>query len=118
MSTDFRLSETLRFSDLLDGRLEKFGVREQITPHTSDEGKCLTDGDNFLWIYANEGGFISLLTRNGANDPNRILGTIAEAFIPTSIRSTNPSSGASTRKRSGMRGSEHVGKSTISTQTF
>ena len=80
MSTDFSLSEKVHISDLLDGRLDRFGIHEKVTYPTSDQQKCLTDGADFVWVYANDEGYVSCLTRYGANDPNKILGAIADAF--------------------------------------
>jgi hypothetical protein len=81
MSTDFGISEKVRLSDLLDGRLERFGVYEHMTEVTSDQQKCLTDGDNHLWVFANDEGFVSILTRNaGGGSPDGILSAIAEGF--------------------------------------
>jgi hypothetical protein len=38
--------------ELFDGRLEPYGVREQIVPDSTTTGKrCLTDGNNYIWAY-------------------------------------------------------------------
>jgi hypothetical protein len=44
--------------------------------------KCLTDGqNNFLWVYINDEGFVTCLTRYMPNgSPGRILQAISEAF--------------------------------------
>lgn len=81
MSTDYAPSEKILASDLFDGRLESFGVREKINDQVSTKQKCLTDGNNFLWVYIDDEGFVTTLTRyfpNGA--PGKILAAIAEAF--------------------------------------
>ncbi len=39
----------IRFTDLFDGKLEPFGVREHINEHTTASQRCLTDGNNFMW---------------------------------------------------------------------
>jgi hypothetical protein len=71
----------VRLSDLLDGRLERFGVYDQMAEVTSDQQKCLTDGHNFLWVYADDEGFVRSLTRNAGNGtPREILRAISEAF--------------------------------------
>jgi hypothetical protein len=91
MSTDYAVSKKIRIEDFLDGRLERFGIREAVaaarwdfgptTPRrTTDDQKCLTDGRNFLWVGVEE-GFVGTLTRyfpNGA--PGKILRAISEAF--------------------------------------
>ena len=75
MSTDYSPLKQIRFADLFDGRLDRFGVREQLAEdETTDTRRCLTDGNNYLWAFANEDGFASSFTRympGGA--PGRIL---------------------------------------------
>ena len=81
MSTDYVPFNKICARDLFDGRLEKFGVREQPTPETTEKSKCLTDGPNYLWVYINDAGFVGRFTRyfpNGA--PGKILNAIAQAF--------------------------------------
>jgi hypothetical protein len=92
MSTDYRTSKKIRMDDLLDGRLERFGIQEAtaaaewdfgpIAPkETSYVRKCLTDGRNFLWVRIDDDSFVGTLTRyrpNGA--PGKILRAICEAF--------------------------------------
>lgn len=92
MSTYYAPSIKIPFSDLLDGRLQKFGIHEtkaavccdfgSMAPvDTTDTRKCLTDGRNFVWIYSDDEGFVDTLERylpNGA--PGKILRAISEAF--------------------------------------
>ena len=89
MSTSFRPSKKIHVRNLLDGHLEKFGIREALAsaeestaPQEISELRiCLTDGCNFLWVSFDEEGFVSGLTRylpNGA--PGKILQAISEAF--------------------------------------
>lgn len=81
MSTDYRLLKDVLARDLFDGRLEVFGVHEDFSDKTTEQGRLLTDGRNYLWLYIDDAGFVSCLTRylpNGA--PNKILNAIAEAF--------------------------------------
>ena len=80
MSTDFRLSEKVCACDLFGGQLERFGVREHVGADTSERSRCLTDGRNYLWVYIADDGFVSSLTRYGANPPKKILNAIAEVF--------------------------------------
>jgi hypothetical protein len=80
MSTDYMTEEKVRFIDVFDGRLERFGVREHICPgKTSDTYRCLTDGRNFVWLCEYQ-GTLGCITRYGANVPQKILVAIAEAF--------------------------------------
>jgi hypothetical protein len=82
MSTDFCLLQTVRACDLFDGRLEEFGVREHVKPdQTTKKTRCLTDGCNYLWVYIDDDGFVSSLSRYAPNgDPSEILGAIAVAL--------------------------------------
>jgi hypothetical protein len=80
MSTDFRLSKSVSARDLFGGDLEKFGVREDIRPDTSERSRCLTDGWNYLWVDIAEDGFVSCLSRYAGNAAGKILDAIAEAL--------------------------------------
>lgn len=81
MSTEFITNEKISIADLFDGRLERFEIREQIdAPDTSDVKRCLTDGRNHLWVYAEFDGTVCSITRYGANAPRRILEAIAKIF--------------------------------------
>jgi hypothetical protein len=81
MSTDYATLNKVHITDLFDGRLEEFGVREHVHPtETTATAKCLTDGRNYLWVYVHESGFISTITRYAGNAPGKILGAIAEVF--------------------------------------
>jgi hypothetical protein len=65
---------------LFGGRLQKFGIREHVTPETKERSRCLTDGRNYLWVYLTEDLQVGCLSRYGANAPGKILNAIAEAF--------------------------------------
>jgi len=80
MSTDFRFEKKVNFEELFDGRLEKFGIRENSNEGmTSDNCRCLTDGNNFLWIYGDI--FVTSFTRYAPNGaPGKILAAMAETF--------------------------------------
>jgi hypothetical protein len=80
MSTDYRLMKTIRAADLLDGRLDALGVHEFISRDTTDTSKCLTDGRNYIWMYINDEGLVSGLSRYGGNVPSKILRAIASTF--------------------------------------
>jgi hypothetical protein len=80
MSTCYALTRKVRAADFLDGRLEAFGVCEHVAKNTTATAKCLTDGQKYLWMYVDEAGFVSRLTRYGANAPAKILQAIATAF--------------------------------------
>jgi hypothetical protein len=80
MSTNYRLEKSVRAADVLDGRLVVFGVREQLNESTNEAVKCLTDGRNCVWLYIDDDGFVSSLTRYRANAPSKILRAIATSF--------------------------------------
>jgi hypothetical protein len=80
MSTDFSLSKKVSASELFGAELEKFEVREHVTPETSEQIRCLTDGRNYLWVHLTEDRFVSCLSRYGLNAPGKILNAIAEAL--------------------------------------
>ena len=81
MSTDFRTEEKIQMADLFDGRLERLGVREHVNPRTTwEEGRCLTDGRNYLWAYSGRDGMLGSMSRYGQNDVDKILRAVAETF--------------------------------------
>ena len=81
MSTDYHLSKRVRARRLFDGRLKKFGVREDLEAESSTKtSRCLTDGRNYLWVYINDDGFVAGLTRYAGNAPGKILDAIADTF--------------------------------------
>jgi hypothetical protein len=81
MSTDFRIpKERLTLKVLFDGRLERFGVVEEHVPdETTETSRCLTDGQNWLWVSGAAGNDIHL-RRSGFNAVGKILSAIEEAF--------------------------------------
>jgi len=82
MSTDFRLLQRVRGCDLFDGRLEEFNVREHFhLSQATKKERCLTDGCSYLWVFMDDDGFVSSLTRWMPNgDPSKILDAIAVAL--------------------------------------
>ena len=87
-------------TDLVDGRLEGFGVHESIPSFTLPPNlnlkdacydsctvdltecglRCLTDGHDYVWVGGNESGFVNMITCYAFNNPTKILQAIAEAF--------------------------------------
>ncbi len=55
MSTDYCIEATVLMSDLFDGRLSKYGIREQITEASSSTKRCLTEKDNYIWVHGDHG---------------------------------------------------------------
>ena len=81
MSLYFVTTKEIRFTDLFDGGLEKFGVRELLEVDSkSDSKRCLTDGSYCLWVYANSDGILDSLTIYGVNQPVRVFEAIAKTF--------------------------------------
>ena len=92
MSTDYSTKEKISFADLFDGRLERYGVREHISEDSTENRRCLTDGRNYLWVFAADDRTLEILKRyggcgaamsdfpGGGNAPGQILGAIAKAF--------------------------------------
>ncbi len=80
MSTVFRTEKEITFEELFDGRLESFGVKEEVVEgDTAADMRCLIDGPNYVWVFGDEK--VGSITGYGpANNPNKILSAIAEAF--------------------------------------
>jgi hypothetical protein len=58
MSTYYSLIKKIPGSDVFDGRLEGFGIREHIVPgKTTNTYRCLTDGHDYVWVQMDENGF-------------------------------------------------------------
>jgi hypothetical protein len=80
MSTNYAPSKKIRACDLFDGRLEKYGVREQLTDDAIETSRCLTDGHNCLWVSIKDFGLVGLFSRYGANAADKILNAVADTF--------------------------------------
>jgi hypothetical protein len=81
MSTTYSPLKKVAACELFDGRLQEFGVREHFNKKTNKQERMLTDGNNFLWVFVGDDGFVNYLKRffpNGA--PGKILNAIGEAF--------------------------------------
>src|ERR1700738_253449 len=77
MSTDYVASELITVSDLLGGRLDKYGITDAKSPNSDKYQRCLTDGDeNYLWAYGER--FVNCFTRWM---PNRLPGFILHAIV-------------------------------------
>jgi hypothetical protein len=90
MSTDYRPLTKIRFTDLFDGRLEKFQVREKKAAESSEMHRCLTDGCSFVWTFADDHGFVDVFSRYASNAPGFILGAIESAFDTEIVSEHDP----------------------------
>src|SRR5262249_11039207 len=81
MSTYFVLSKKVSARDLFDGRLKKFGIEEHVTPETCEAERCLTDGNNYLWVFITNDGFVARILQGCGTDGASKLGSeIAKRF--------------------------------------
>ena len=80
MSTDFQPQKRILARELFDGRLKKFGDREDMEP--TEGVRWLTDGrENYLCVWVNDAGCVLEFTKYAwCGDPNHILAAVAEAF--------------------------------------
>jgi len=80
MSTDYVTSELITVSNLLGGRLEKYGITDSKSPKADKCCRSLTDGQgNYLWAYGER--FVECFTRWMPNRwPGFMLQAIANEF--------------------------------------
>jgi hypothetical protein len=91
MSTHYRLRKSIKAEELFDGRLEAFGVREEVRPEGAadryppymkvKEVRYLTDGSYSMEVVVYESGFADIIVRNLWCAPEKeVFHAIAEAF--------------------------------------
>jgi hypothetical protein len=81
MSTHYTIVPPISASELFDGRLEKFGVREHVNEETTKNHRCLIEGNNYLWLDVEDDGNITSFTRYTPNgNPSRIFNAITETL--------------------------------------
>lgn len=79
MSTDYSFEKEIRMEELFDGRLERFGVFEQVIEgDTSPDCRLLRMGCNGLWISGDE--VVDVVTSPEENNPVNILSAILQTF--------------------------------------
>lgn len=89
MSTVYILEEQINFEELLDGRLEPYGIYEEYREgYTSEHLRVLSDGSNFLWVYGKQ--TVESMTRYGSNAVEHILGVISKVFDTEIISEYDP----------------------------
>jgi len=83
MSTWFgpRYSTKIRFADVFDGRLAPHGITEEVNEDTTENSRCLTDGNNWLWVFLDASTEWASFKRYAPNGcPDLILAAIEQAF--------------------------------------
>lgn len=89
MSTDYTPMSNIKMTELFDGRLDNFGVYEEVVEGKSScTNRLLTDGRNYIWVYGEDN--VSLLSRFGMNAPGKILSAIEEVFSTEIISEYEP----------------------------
>jgi hypothetical protein len=78
MSTVCRFAADVLIADLFDGRLEHRGITEYKLAETDGRARVLTDGKNYLWVFAQEDGRVVCLTRYGLNWVEEIVESIEQ----------------------------------------
>jgi hypothetical protein len=81
MGSEYRAEKDILASELFDGRLQKFGVREH--GQARENHRCLTDGENCLGVRINDAGYVAGFERewNGNwGSPEKILSAVSDAF--------------------------------------
>jgi hypothetical protein len=80
MSTHYRSLKDILVRDLLDGRLAIFGIREHAVHSSEEHCRCITDGDNYIWVLGNSRGCVEIIRRTAGNLADYIVSRIAECF--------------------------------------
>ena len=81
MGSEYRAEKDIVASELFDGHLQKFGVREH--GQARENHRCLTDGENCLGVRINDAGYVAGFERewNGNwGSPEKILSAVSDAF--------------------------------------
>ena len=79
MSTSFRFTKGIRCCELFDGRLERYGIREETTSAGVANGRrCLSDGQYCIWVFGDGDGYVRSLKRYGYNVAANFLQAICD----------------------------------------
>jgi hypothetical protein len=92
MSTDYATLRKISAEELFNGCLEAHGVCEHTDfMFSTDKMRCLTDGRNGLFVYVNDKGRVSSLSRTAScGDPGKILEAIARVFDTDIVSEDDP----------------------------
>jgi hypothetical protein len=85
----------------VDGRLGEFGVRERVTPKTTDKAKCLTCGTQYVWLYADRKGFVKSLKEFAGHVPSTAESIETADFIVRMCKIASPFPCQDVRRRRG-----------------
>ena len=81
MSYEFAPMKKIKWNDLFDGRLCKYGVHEHVSRGTNPRMRCLRDGEeNYVWVMLRKASDLLTFIRYGHNDFGIIFGAILEEF--------------------------------------
>ena len=80
MSTNYTPQGAISMSELFDGRMERFHIREHHNAEAAEGNRCLTDGCNFVWVFQDDAGNVESVTRFGRNAASTILSAIGQVF--------------------------------------
>lgn len=87
----YRTSKNISMIELFDGRLDQFEVKEHVKlGQTSDNDRCLTDGQNYLWVIGGEDPDTPVIRRSGGNATGNIFWAIIEVFDTDIISEYEP----------------------------
>jgi hypothetical protein len=76
MPSDYTVRGNLNAKELFSERLEASGLREHMTANR----RCLTDGQNYLWVYMAHDGTVSGFVPEGPNAPRTMVDAISQLF--------------------------------------
>jgi hypothetical protein len=90
MSTTYSLRDKLLMASLFGNQLERYGIVEEPVPGTTwERHRLLTQGNNSIWVDADDDGYVSYLKHSGY-PPFRILDAICEEFETTIYSEFHP----------------------------
>ena len=103
MSTSYIPLKDVLVSDLFDGRLEQFKIHESRSEETTETDRCMTDGENYVWVNVDANGCVVEFVRYGSNSPRKILNTVGDLFQTEIISQHEPQYHGFILRRNGMR---------------
>ena len=80
MSTSYRPIPAIPFTELFDGRLDKYGVREKAHADSTQRNRYLLGSDGVLEAYQNDDGTSSFSRRSFTPVPWTVIDALTEEF--------------------------------------